>query len=291
MATLWLPQGSGARATQTTPTAAGVPVRFVVDSGLRPVVPASVEGVEVSMLVHANAGFAAMLTHDALHRITGRSVAKEREFGLGHDLRPSAAGRGSTDVTALEVGTSSLSGVHIEVFDLPTTNWQGMLGVDWLAATGATLDFGNARLFFPGRFGVEPLPPDGRRIQLHRESGSGRFTCLLAVEPYLDRTGRFVVSTVADTTLDIEFARQLGLELGPQVDEEHGPTGAVVPVHRPEQPLAFSFRGLAIASVRPSIYDIYAYGGNHRPADDSRIAGYVGADILLDAGAVVSFNP
>jgi hypothetical protein len=106
-----------------------------------------------------------------------------------------------------------------------------------------------------------------------------------------DAPGRFVVNTVAETSLDVEYAERHGIDLGEPVDEEHGPTGAVVPVYRPSEPVTLVVGDQPLVVVRPSIYDIYAYGENPRPDADSCLAGYLGADILLDKRAVIDFGP
>jgi hypothetical protein len=292
MASLWLP-GEGER----LPAASGrqqAPMRFVVDSGLRPLVTAFVDDVELTMLVHANAGFVAMLTHGALLHVAGRRVAKERDFGLGPDLRLSSAGRGHTQVDSLVVAGNRLSDVRVEVFDLPTTNWTGMLGVDWLAATGAVVDFG-APAALSCRWHDEPVarPEDlddrGRAVGLDRDTVTGRFTCELSIAPDTAR-GRFVVSTVAETTLDIDFARAHGLELGEQVDEEHGPGGAVVAVYRPSEPVTLFTGGRSFASTTPMVYDLYAYSDTPRPAGPDVVCGYLGADLLVAHAGVIDFG-
>jgi hypothetical protein len=266
-------------------------IRFVVDSGWRPVVSATIDGIEVPMLLHANAGFLAMLTHDALHRITGRRVRKEREFGLDHDLRLSTSGRGTAEVGVLTVAGRSMFGVRLEIFDLPTTNWEGMLGVHWLAASGAVVDFGSARLTVPRTAAERPATSSGHdSVDLCQDDATGRFTCLLSVGAGPAAPGRFVVSTVAETTLDVEYARRHGIEFGEPVGEEHGPTGAVIPVYRPTEPVQLRFGDRLLAAVRPSVYDIYAYGDNPRPVGRSGIAGYLGADVLLERRALIDFG-
>jgi hypothetical protein len=267
------------------------PLRFVVDSGWRPIVTAEVAGIEVPMLIHANAGFLAMLTHDALYRVTGRRVGKESEFGLGHDLRPSPAGRGHVEVPSLSVAGRTLTEVRLEIFDLPTTNWEGMLGVEWLAAVGAVVDFGGSRLLVPYETAPLACPAaSGRSIALERDHTTGRFLCRLGLSAD-GPPSRFVVSTVAETTLDTVHARRHGIELGRPVDEEHGPTGAVVPVYRPAQPVTIWHDGRLITAIRPTVYDIYVYGANQRPDPASAVAGYLGADLLLEQHALVDFGP
>ena len=229
------------------------------------------------MLVHANAGFTVMLTHDTLRRITGRTVEKEADFGLAHDLRLSSRGRGSTTLRSLEVGGVRLADVRCAVFDVPTTNWEGMLGVGWLAATRPTVDFGSRTLSF-ARAELE-----GERLEMELDESLGRYV----VDVPVDGTpATFVVNTVADTTLDLAFARSRGLDLVEETGVEHGPTGAVVPVHRTAQPVALGPFG----EWELAVHDTYAYRGQERPAGGREVAGYVGADVLLATRAVIDFG-
>jgi hypothetical protein len=269
-------------------------VRLVVDSGPRGVIDVDVEGVVVPMLVHANAGFTVMLTHDALRRINGTRVAKETEFGLGADLRVSDLGRGTTTLGSLAVAGSRLSDVRCEVFQLPTTNWEGMLGVGWLAAVEPVVDLANRWLFVPTarqRAEIdERLGADATRVELTRDEMSDRYTSLVSVDSGGATSVTFVASTVADTIVDVEYARRCGIELGPVVGEEHGPTGAVVANHRAKEPVRFYSSGDLIATLTPEVHDVYAYSGAERPTSSDAIGGYLGADLLLATGAILDFG-
>jgi hypothetical protein len=271
-------------------------LRFVIDSGPRAVVKAAIDGVDVSMLMHANAGFLAMLTHDALYRITGRRVRKEMDFGLGHDLELSPAGRGHVEVGVLDVASALTHNQRIEVFDLPTDNWEGMLGLDWLASTGAIVDFGRARLAVPvdaaDRATILGDTADGAGadvVPLTRDAASGRFLCALTLDGNLRSVSRFVASTVGDTIIDIECARRHGIAVGRQIGEEHGPGGSVVAAYRAARPVTFSADGVRLATITPEISDIYAYGDNPRP-DSEPVAGYLGADLLSARRGVIDFG-
>jgi hypothetical protein len=290
VASLWWPDAAADSGGEEDPGADSAPIRFVVDSGLRPIITATADGVDVAMLLHANAGFVMMLTHDALRRVTGRTVSKESDFGLAQDLRLSSAGRGQTRIRELVTADLAMTDVPCEVFDLPTTNWEGMLGVHWLASSSAAIDFGRARLLL-GDAARHRMPLlGGLSIPLEQDADSGRFTCHLGLAAPGTPAGRFVASTVAETTLDIEFARRHGIDLGAPVGEEHGPGGAVVPVYRPAEPIRLVADARLVCTVRPSVYDIYAYGNNARPRQEAALAGYVGADVLRQRGVVVYFG-
>lgn len=257
------------------------PLRLVADSGPRLIVSASVEGVDVPMLVHANAGFTAMLTHDALRRVNGSRVEKESHFGLGHDLRVSELGRGSTVLSSVEVACCRLTDVPCAVFQLPTENWEGMLGVGWLVAARPLVDFASRTLCVPG---AGPRPEiAGQRLALAYDERIDRFVVEL---PVAGHAARLVASTVADTILDLEFARRRGLELEPD-GEEHGPGGAVVPTYRTAEPVVLH---AMLGAVTAQVHDTYAYLGRDRPNDGSAVTGYLGADALLAAGAVLDFG-
>lgn len=260
-----------------------VPLRFIEDSGPRGIVHATVDGVSVPMLVHANAGFTVMLTHDALRRVNGTSVAKESDYGLGHDLRVSELGRGSTTLASLDVAGCHLTDVACSVFQLPTVNWEGMLGVGWLAAARPVVDFGARTLSVPSEAERRLLADAPVRTDLRRDVTSGRYVAELTVE---DRLATVVVSTVAETILDLEFARRSGIELTAALGVEHGPSGNVVPFYRAAGPVSFA----GIGSVAAQVYDTYAYADRDRPSVTDQVAGYLGADLLLAAGAVVDFG-
>jgi len=266
------------------PPGTSVPLRFVTDSGPRGIVEAAVDGVAVPMLVHANAGLTVMLTHDALRRVTGRTVNKESDFGLGHDLRVSERGRGSTVLASLEVAGARLDDVSCAVFDLPTTNWEGMLGVGWLDAVRPVVDFGSRLLSAPP---ADARPFGAARIPFALDDSVGRYIVELLVD---GSPAAFIVSTVAETTLDLAFARDRGLELTDPTGVEHGPGGAVVPVHRTQQPVSLAHPGGHLATCELSVYDTYAYRGEERPADGTAVAGFLGADVLLATRAVVDFG-
>lgn len=237
------------------------------------------------MLVHANAGFTVMLTHDALNRVTGRVVEKETDFGLGHDLRLSPRGRGSTTLGSLEVAGVRLDAVPCAVFDLPTTNWEGMLGVDWLAATRPVVDFGTQTLSYSSAETRAAL--DGDRLELTLDPSLGRYVAELLVD---GAPATFVVNTVADTTLDLGFVRRRGFELVEEDGVEHGPTGAVVPVHRTARPVALALPDAPLATIELPVHDTFAYRGDERAAGEPEAAGFLGADVLLATRAVLDFG-
>jgi hypothetical protein len=234
------------------------------------------------MLVHANAGFTVMVTHDALRRITGRTVEKESDFGLGHDLRVSPRGRGSTTLGSLEIAGNRQTDVPCAVFDLPTTNWEGMLGIGWLDAARPVVDFGSHRLSFQA-----PILAEADRLEFALNETLGRYLAEFLLD---GEATTFVVSTVADTTLDLGLARDRGLRLTEPTGVEHGPGGAVVSVYRTAHPVLLAHPGGPLAEAPLPVHDLYAYRGEERPEGARAVAGYLGADVLLAARAILDFG-
>ena len=269
-------------------------VQLVDDAGPRGVIDVEVEGVVLPMLVHANAGFTVMLTHEALAKVNGTQVEKESEFGLGADLRVSEFGRGTTTLRSLSVAGTRLTDVRCEVFQLPNDSWEGMLGVGWLAAAMPFVDLANRRIYLPTSLqraaAVQLLGPGATRVPLSLDRKTGRFVGWVSVEPAGATVARFVASTVAETVLDIEYARDNGIELGPVLGQEHGPSGAVTANHRTAQPVSLYSSGVKIATLTPDVHDVYAYSDTERPPRRGSIGGYLGADLLLTTGAVLDFG-
>jgi hypothetical protein len=262
-------------------------MRIVVDSGPRAIVEAVVEGVRVPMHVHANAGLTAMLTHDALRRVNGTAVAKETDFGLDQDLHVSQLGRGSTVLSSLEVAGARFTDVACAVFQLPTTNWEGMLGVGWLDAACPIVDFGRRSLAFPDSEARGHLSEGAGRVELELDTELGRYVGDFLLD---GEAATFVVSTAGETILDLEYARGRDLELTPSVGEEHGPSGAVVPVFRTASPVRLDASCGSLVTAPLQVHDIHAYRGEERPPNGPAIAGYLGADLLLANSAVLDFG-
>ncbi|MGH3496174.1 MAG: hypothetical protein ACRDP1_01740 [Nocardioidaceae bacterium] len=264
----------------------------------RPLVRARVDGVELSMHVHANAGMLAMITHDAAYRVSGRRIEKEQEFGLGPDLRVSADGRGHLDVASLDVAGHLFPHPRLDVFNLVTNPWDGMLGLGWLHQVGAIVDFGARGVYVPEHAGeaeriVGALAADRTlvRLPLLRHAGTGRYRAQLSTGSPGTAPATFVVSTVAFCVLDSEHARRNRIPAGASGETEHGPSGTSVATHHAASPVALRAGDIGLGTTVPEIYDIYAYADVPRPADPAeQVAGYVGADYLLQHRAVLDFG-
>ncbi len=117
-----------------------VPLATVVASGHRYVASADLGlGKPVPLMVHGNAALYLSLTHAVGERLIGGPVRKLENFGY------SSKGRGAVDVPLLRLGGLRLSDLHaVPVFDFDEradSVIQGMLGVSFLTAQRAAVDF------------------------------------------------------------------------------------------------------------------------------------------------------
>ena len=96
-----------------------VPLTFRQVSGLRPFVSAELSGLPVSLMVHSNAGFRAMITHDVAAR-AGLVLAPVERDDYGIVAVGRLGSRGRTTATAtLRVGADVTGDVEVAVFDVP----------------------------------------------------------------------------------------------------------------------------------------------------------------------------
>ena len=257
----------------------GVELSFREVSGLRPFVAAQVGGEQVSLMVHSNAGFRAMVTHDVASRAGLRLGPVERaDYGIEAVGRLGARGR-TTAVTSIRVGDDVAPDVEIAVFDVPQDEpVDGMLGIGWLRERGVVLDLRAGRLRFDRALagGMDLVWDDDWQTYV--------VETIVAGQP-----ARFVVSTVAGVVVDSGSAAHLGLDLGPVVDTDGGPTGTVVDVRPVVSPWSVELDGRSCAVSSAVSWDVYAYAERGRPSS-AAIDGFLGCELLVDVGAVVDFG-
>lgn len=257
----------------------GVELTFRQVSGLRPFVSAEIDGRPVSLMVHSNAAFHAMVTHDVAARAGLRLAPVERtDYGIEAVGRLGGRGR-TTAVASLRVGDDTSGDVEFAVFDVPQDEpVDGMLGVGWLRERGVVVDLGRAQL----RFGGPPVA--GTTMQWDED-----WQAYVVEGGVAGRTARFVVSTVARVVVDSGAAARLGLTLGPVVDRDGGPTGSVVDVRPVEGSWTVDLDGRPRAVTGAVSWDLYAYADRQRPSAGS-IDGFLGCELLLEEAAVVDFG-
>ncbi len=140
-------QGNKNQTTKNTDTTTDiVPMSQIVFGGNRYVVEADF-GLEktVPMMVHGNASFYMMITHDIAEQLNnGQPIKKIDDYGY------SDRGRGRITVGNLSVGNHTFSNIeNVPVFDWPAEEGkaaQGMLGVEFLKNENVKIDFVNEQL-------------------------------------------------------------------------------------------------------------------------------------------------
>jgi hypothetical protein len=257
----------------------GVELSFRQVSGLRPFVPAEVNGCPVSLMVHSNAGFRAMVTHDVASR-AGMHLAPVQRADYGIQEVGKLGGRGrTTAMTSIRVGDDIAADVEIAVFDVPQDEpVDGMLGVGWLRERSVVVDLGEGRL----RFGGPPTP--GTSLDWDED-----WQAYVVATTVGGRPARFVVSTVAGAVVDAHSADRLRLAIGPVVDSDGGPTGTVVEVRPMTTGWSVDLGGRSRPVVDAVSWDVYRYADRTRPPA-GQIDGFLGCDLLAQERAVVDFG-
>ncbi len=257
----------------------GVELSFRQVSGLRPFVAAEVDDAPVSLMVHSNAGFRAMVTHDVATRAgLRRAPVQRRDYGIDAVGRLGGRGR-TTAVGSVRVGDDLAADVEIAVFDVPQDEpVDGMLGVGWLRERGAVVDLGHGRLRFHG-------PPAGGRGLEWDEA----WQAYVVVATVGGRLARFVVSTVAGVVVDTVAAERLGLARGAVAGRDGGPTGTVVEVRPVAAPWSVEVHGGTRAVPGAVSWDLYAYADRPRPSAGG-VDGFLGCEWLVQEQAVVDFG-
>src|SRR5262245_30688536 len=230
-------------------------------------------------MVHSNASFYAMVTHDVAARAGLRlAPVRQPDYGIVEVGKLGRRGRTSA-VTSLQVGDDLADNAEVAVFDVPQDPpVDGMLGIGWLRERGVVVDLGRRQLHVDG-------PPAGG-VSLEWQEAWEAYVVATRVG---GKAARFVVSTVAGVVIDALSSDRLGLALGPVADEDGGPTGTVVDVRRVESDWGVDLDGRARPVTDASSWDIYAYAERPRPGT-GWIEGFLGCEFLLHEGAIVDFG-
>ena len=127
------------------PARRSVPLTVIAFSGFRYIVPAEVDVVTgVPLMIHGNSRMYLSLTHGVGEQLNGGPVAKTEDYGY------SSRGKGVLRVERIRIGEETYPGApEVPVFDFAEeggTPAQGMLGVPFLLAARAAIDFSRDRL-------------------------------------------------------------------------------------------------------------------------------------------------
>lgn len=270
------------------------PMTFRQVSGTRPFIHVLMNGKPFLLMVHSNASFYVMTTHELATEIGVPDVRKTSTFGISAAGHVDAKGRGEAILTSLRVADITTTNVPLSVFEQPEPDMEGMLGIKWLRASRIIVDYDQ------GRLGVAPTTHDSaiedrrilsRQYTAHRmlwDDREHRYYVLANVE---GKEARLTVSTVANDVLEMGFAKELHLALGPVVDRFDGPTGSVGDAYLAKRRLGLTLDGRKTESIQPQIIDFYAYNLKQRPSLPSEaVQGNLGADFMLANQAIIDFG-
>ena len=271
-------------------------VPFVIRdiSGPRPFVMAQLNGKPFEMMVHSGASFYAQTDHARAKSIGITPVTSDSNYGISAVGHVSSLGKGQAVLDSLVVGASVSSRVPISIFEVPVPSMEGMLGRKWLIENSVIVDFETRRLIFPSSHD-SALAHDAflvahgyspHRMMEGAESG-GRSLVSVSVN---GAVGLFLVSTVANTVLDVKFADRAGIAHSATGEAFGGPTGTTGSTDRSKKALSFLLDGQVMRKVTPEVFDTFAYDGQGRSKSVAdQTVGSLGADFMLANHAVIDF--
>lgn len=271
-----------------------IPFQFEEDSGTRPVVPASLNGVERLLHVHSNAGFYVQMGHDDAASAGVAQLKYAGEYGIVDAGQLSSRGRAEGVLPRLAIGDTTWPDVPASVFETYGGVPRGMLGVKWIESNRLVMDFSNKTLRLEPQHSESTESPEGgfsppsgyEAIPMHRNLDTGRYTVDATVQGV---TRSMIVSTVAHLILDTEFAQAAEIKHGPAAGQSGGPTGAVLSHYFANDPVRITLGKWSSLPMVAKVHDIYGYMGQERPTNGAG-GGMLGADFLIAARAIVDFG-
>jgi hypothetical protein len=270
-----------------------VPIQFRHDSGIRPFVPVMMNGKPFLLMVHANADFYAMTTHANAESIGLAHLGKTSDYGISSAGHVSDLGRTETTLNLLQVGTTKSSNVTLTVFEIPQTpKTDGMLGINWLRDQHVIVDYDSYRIGVPDNAEASKREDAGlllRGYVAHHMTWDPTLKGFYVMCQINGVSARLGISTVAETVVDSVFARAAGFEIGPIVDQNGGPQGALVDSFLFKRQMSIVLDGQKTAPAQPLSWDLSAYSSVQRPSgphDD----GYLGAEFMLANQAIIDFG-
>jgi hypothetical protein len=270
------------------------PLEFRQVSGTRPFVEARMDGKPFSMMVHSNASFYAMTTHDIASSIGLTDLQKKSNFGIKSAGHVDGKGRAETTLNSLQVANVTKLGVRLSVFEQPEPDMQGMLGIDWLRDQRVIVDYDQGRLGLAAS-SKDTFEEDQRILSrkyvahaMRWDSTEQRFYVFAEVN---GKRARLTVSTVANDVLEMSFAHASHFVLGPSIDHFDGPGGSVGNSYLSKKRLSVRLDGQEAESIQPEVIDFYAYNLKTRPLDPAdTVQGNLGADFMLANQAIIDFG-
>lgn len=269
-----------------------VPVQFRTVEGIRPFVPATLNGTPFLLMVHANASFYVQTTHANAAKAGIKSRAHDADFGIDKGGHVSSLGMTRATLGTLTVGKNVDHDVPLSIFEVPITGMDGMLGIGWLRGNGVIVDYDRQRLGFAAT-DEAAAREDARLVHdgfiahaMKWDPKAERYSVAVEID---GKPARMVVSTVSSNIVDKAFAERGGIELGPVVYLDSGPTGAQVPDYLAKHALMITIDGQRTAWTQPIVQDTYGYSKAQR-VNGAEMDGYLGCDFMLANEAVIDFR-
>lgn len=281
-------------AQSNQPSEQSIPFRMVVNSGNRPAVKGTINGFPMTFDVHSSASFYMQISHKAADegKIVGRTHVDT--YGISSVGNVSSLGRDSAFVDKLTVGTAQFEKAPVSIFTTPADYNHGMLGLRWITTNRAIVDYKKKVII------VNPTNQSSQAHQkillssgyvalpMKRSNEDGRYYITVTINGV---SQPMVVSTVANNTLDIEFARRAKLTIVKTKETYGGPTGTTGNVYVTQAPVSIHVGTVPLRLKQVNIFDMYAYEAKKRPAElSAQKAGALAADFLVGNGAVVDFG-
>jgi hypothetical protein len=270
------------------------PLEFRQVSGTRPFVEVRMNGKPFSLMVHSNASFYAMTTHDIASRIGLADLQKKSNFGVTSAGHVDEKGRAEASLTSLQIANVTILGARLSVFEQPEPNMQGMLGIDWLRDQRVIVDYDQARLGLAAS-SKDTVEEDQRILSrgyvahaMAWDPAEHRYYVFAEIN---GRRARLTVSTVANDVLEMTFARASNFALGPSVDHFDGPGGSVGNSYLSKKRLSVRLDEQEAEPMQPEVIDFYAYNLKKRPNNSAdTVQGNLGADFMLANQAIIDFG-
>lgn len=295
---VWIggPRSAAAQATKEEASGAGiewVPLTFREVSGVRPFVPVEMNGKAFLLMVHANANFYAQTTHANAAAAGLTNLGKESDYGIEKDGKVSELGRTTATLASLKVGTKEAKNVRLSVFEVPQTpEMNGMLGTGWLREQKAIVDFDAYRLGLPDSAAAAAEADkrlEARGYTGHKMTWDAERHVWFVMGKVDGHAIRWCVSTVAEVVIDSAWARANGVELGPVIDQQGGPAGALVDESIVKRMARITVDGQECPPMQAVSWDLFEYSSAKRESG-SYNEGFLGAEFMLANQAVIDFG-
>lgn len=282
----------GAYAGRANANASVIPFQVREISGKRPVVHVQLNGHGFDMVVHANAAFFMQINHAEAKTVRVEGAQHAGSFGIEAPGKVSTLGLDRARLGLLKIGDKQYRDVPVSVFETPGKQ-PGMLGLDWIRASRAVVDFGKSQLVLdPSTTQIvalrQHLLSNGYvAIPIREEPGTGKYEVDVSIG---DATRRMMISTVAALNIDEDFARAGGVKSGKVIGRNAGPKGATENAYSTAQPVTLRIGQWTSDPINNAVVeDVYTYASKERPLENPE-GGLLGADFMIAYRAVIDFG-